>query len=78
MTPMQILDFQIDHGRDFIELHQLLKLIGLCESGGAGKQLVASGAVHVDGVLELRKTAKLRAGQQVQTGGVVIRVLPAT
>jgi ribosome-associated protein len=72
---MANIDFELD--RDFIELNQLLKLAGLCESGGAGKQLVASGAVTVDGVVELRKTAKIRAGQRVQLGGDVIVVRAA-
>ena len=70
---MQQLEFTPDG--DFIELHQLLKLSGLCDSGGAGKALVASGAVNVDGRQELRKTAKIRAGQTVTLGGVRIRVL---
>lgn len=70
---MQTLDFELD--RDFVELNQLLKLVGLCDSGGAGKQLVASGAVQVDGATELRKTAKIRAGQQVRVDDVVIRVV---
>ncbi|WP_395769829.1 RNA-binding S4 domain-containing protein, partial [Arenimonas sp.] len=26
---------------EFIELNQLLKLVGLCDSGGIGKQIVA-------------------------------------
>ena len=69
---MPILDFELD--RDFVELNQLLKLAGLCDSGGAGKQLVASGVVRVDGEVELRKTAKIRAGQSVQAGDVTIRV----
>ncbi len=60
---------------EFIELHQLLKLTGLCDSGGAGKALVATGAVKVDGKQELRKTAKIRAGQRVTLGDVRIRVL---
>ncbi len=60
---------------EFIELHQLLKVTGLCDSGGAGKALVASGGVKVDGKRELRKTAKIRAGQSVTLGDVRIRVL---
>lgn len=60
---MHTLQFPLD--REFIELHHLLKLTGLCDSGGAGKQLVASGNVQVDGKTELRKTAKIRAGQTV-------------
>lgn len=59
---------------DYVELNQLLKLVGLCGSGGIGKQIVASGEVSVDGVQELRKTAKIRAGQVVRVGDVEIRV----
>ena len=72
MSTMPTIDFTLD--RDFIELNQLLKLAGLCDSGGAGKQLVASGVVQVDGALELRKTAKIRAGQRVRVDAVEIRV----
>ena len=72
---MDSIDFELD--RDFVELNQLLKLAGLCDSGGAGKQLVASGAVSVDGVREERKTAKIRAGQRVRLDDVEIRVLAA-
>lgn len=69
---MTVLDFLLD--RDHVELNQLLKLTGLCDSGGAGKHLVASGAVRVDGEVELRKTRKIRAGQTVEVGDVRIRV----
>lgn len=59
---------------DYIELNQLLKLTGLCDSGGAGKMLVASGTVMVDGQPEMRKTCKIRSGQVVQLGDVRIQV----
>ncbi|MGQ4583010.1 RNA-binding S4 domain-containing protein [Lysobacter sp. F60174L2] len=74
---MHAIDFELD--RDHVELNQLLKLAGLCDSGGAGKALVASGAVRVDGVTELRKTCKIRLGQVVSIDGVedVIRVVAA-
>jgi ribosome-associated protein len=62
---------------EYIELNQLLKLVGVCDSGGAGKALVASGAVSVDGNVELRKTCKVRAGQVVTVGETSITVLPA-
>jgi ribosome-associated protein len=70
---MQHVTFELD--RDFVELNQLLKLTGLCDSGGSGKQLVASGAVRVDGAVELRKTCKIHAGQQVVIGDVAIDVV---
>ena len=63
-----------DLAGEFVELNQLLKLAGLCDSGGAGKIMVASGVVTVDGKKELRKTAKIRAGQTVSVGDVRITV----
>lgn len=59
---------------EFVELNQLLKLVGLCDSGGIGKQIVASGAVAVDGLQELRKTAKIRSGQIVTVEDIRITV----
>lgn len=59
---------------DYVELNQLLKLAGVCASGGAGKLLVASGEVSVDGQVELRKTCKIRAGQVVCVDDVRVRV----
>ena len=70
---MQRIEFPLD-GHPFVELHQLLKLAGIVDSGGAGKHLVASGAVEVDGAVELRKTCKLRAGQLVTLEGIEILV----
>ncbi|WP_132999264.1 RNA-binding S4 domain-containing protein [Luteimonas arsenica] len=69
---MHAIDFELEG--DYVELNQLLKLAGLCDSGGAGKALVASGAVRVDGVVESRKTAKIRAGQVVVLGDAEVRV----
>jgi ribosome-associated protein len=69
---MQTLRFEL-HG-EYVELNQLLKLTGLCDSGGAGKAIVAAGEVSVDGRQELRKTAKIRAGQVVTLGDVRIEV----
>jgi ribosome-associated protein len=69
----QHIDFELKG--EWVELNQLLKLAGVCDSGGAGKHLVASGVVSVDGQQELRKTAKIRAGQVVVLGDdVEIRV----
>lgn len=71
---MSRFDFQLD--RSHVELNQLLKLSGLCDSGGAGKALVAAGEVRVDGVVETRKTCKICAGQVVAVGDAEIHVLP--
>jgi ribosome-associated protein len=63
---------------EYVEVNQLLKLVGLCDSGGAGKVLVADGLVKVDRKLETRKTAKIRAGQVVMCGDVRIEVKEGT
>ena len=68
----QQIEFQLRG--EYIALNDLLKLAGVCDSGGAGKALVAEGEVSVDGAVELRKTAKIRAGQVVAIGDVQIRV----
>jgi len=61
-------------GRDFIELNNLLKVTGLCDSGGVAKMLIADGLVKVDGVVETRKRCKIRTGQIVEFQGETIEV----
>lgn len=70
---MQHLEFELQG--PYVELNQLLKLVGLCDSGGAGKMIVAEGQVKVNGKTELRKTCKITAGQIVTLGDVRIKVL---
>lgn len=60
---------------DYIELDKLLKALGLVESGGRARVLIAAGEVKVDGQVELRKTAKIRAGQTVTFGTETVRVI---
>ncbi len=62
-----MLEFELA-GHDYIELHSLLKVTGLCESGGVAKLLIADGLVQVDGAVETRKRCKIRAGQIVDFG----------
>ena len=57
---------------DYIQLDQLLKTTGLCHSGGFAHAEIEAGKVTVDGVVETRKRAKLRPGQQVVYGGEVV------
>ncbi|OZI67403.1 RNA-binding S4 domain-containing protein [Bordetella genomosp. 11] len=74
---MQTIQFDLAAGARYIEVNQLLKVAGVCDSGGAGKAMVADGMVSVDGVLETRKTAKIRAGQTVTCADVRIVVREA-
>jgi ribosome-associated protein len=69
---MPNLDFTLTG--DYVELHNLLKITGLAESGGQAKMMVGDGAVTVDGRVETRKTCKIRAGQVVLFGDTRIAV----
>jgi ribosome-associated protein len=75
-TVMPNLDFNLTG--DYVELHNLLKITGLADSGGSAKVIVASGAVTVDGQVETRKTCKIRAGQVVLLGDTRIAVHEAS
>jgi ribosome-associated protein len=69
----KLLDFQL-HGDSFVELDALLKLTGLCDTGGRAKLSIADGRVKIDGVVELRRRCKVRAGQTVVFEGRTIAV----
>lgn len=60
---------------DHVALCDLLKLTGLAHSGGRAKALIAAGEVRVDGRVDTRKTAKIRAGQRVEFRDGRIEVL---
>jgi ribosome-associated protein len=62
-------------GREYVELKNLLKLMGLFESGGEAMAAVAAGKVTVDGEVELRKRCKIRTGQVIECLGQKIEVV---
>lgn len=76
MASLQQITFELRG--EFITLDKLLKASGLAHSGGGAKTMVTDGRVKVDGQEELRKTAKIRAGQVVSLPGARIRVVPET
>ncbi|MBL1260323.1 MAG: RNA-binding S4 domain-containing protein [Thiotrichaceae bacterium] len=65
--------FDLD-GREYVALCDLMKLAGMCHSGGMAKTVIADGNVTVDGELELRKRCKIRRGQIVEFDGQKIVV----
>lgn len=60
---------------DHITLDALLKATGLVASGGGAKQLIADGAVQVNGAVETRRGRKLRVGDVVTLGDAQVRVV---
>ena len=55
-------------GTEYIELIRLLKYVGIAKNGGHAQELVVQGAVLRNGMPELRKRAKLRAGDLIRVG----------
>ncbi|AGO53995.1 ribosome-associated protein YbcJ [Serratia plymuthica] len=59
-----------------VELCDLLKFQGWCESGGAAKEVIAEGLVKVNGKVETRKRCKIVADQVVEFNGGQVVVKP--
>jgi ribosome-associated protein len=58
-----------------IRLGQLLKLADVADSGGEAKDLLADGAVRVNGEVEGRRGRQLVVGDVVEAGGDALRVI---
>lgn len=67
---MKTIRFKIDG--EYIELIQLLKAIGIAQTGGHAKMMVDDGMVKRNGENELRKRAKLIAGDKIEVEGIAI------
>lgn len=53
---------------DYIKLDQLLKWIGVADTGTAAKEMIAEGEIKVNGEVELRRGKKLRSGDRIDIG----------
>ena len=60
---------------EYIELNKLLKITGLCATGGMAKIAIDEGYVKVDGETEFRKRCKMKVGQMVEYGGNTIEIV---
>lgn len=61
-------------GHEFIQLNQLLKLLGLVDTGGEANQCITGRLVMVNGAIELQKRKKLRPGDIVTFEGEKILI----
>ncbi|GAA3710806.1 ribosome-associated protein YbcJ [Oceanisphaera sediminis] len=61
-------------GQPFIPLHNLLKVLGWCDSGAVAKMVIDDGLVQVNGAIELRKRCKIVVGQTVSFNGQQVAV----
>ncbi len=66
-------DFKIEG--EYIELIQLLKATGIASTGGHAKFIVSDGEVIRNGEVEMRKRAKLIAGDLIEIGDQKIQLI---
>jgi ribosome-associated protein len=66
---------QISIHTEYIELFALLKLAGLAETGGQGKEMIRAGIVSLDGATATELRKKVRPGSTVQVEGQTIEVV---
>jgi ribosome-associated protein len=64
----------VEVGADGIRLGQLLKLVGVVDTGGAARELLEGGDVRVNGEAESRRGRQLRPGDVVTAGGRELRL----
>lgn len=60
--------------QDYITLQQLLKLMDVVGTGGQAKQLIQSGEVKVNSIVETRRRKKLYPGDSVEVYGEVYEI----
>ncbi len=67
---MKEIEFKVEG--EYIELIQLLKAIGIAQTGGHAKMIVDEELVMRNGVLETRKRAKLVPNDVIEVEGHLI------
>lgn len=71
--PGRSIEFALE-GHEYIQLNQLLKVLGFVDSGGEANQRISDGEVRVNNVAEQRKRKKLRSGDVVEFGSERITI----
>lgn len=71
---MEIINFSLFEGESYIPLIALLKATNVAFSGSEAQDMVSSGMVLRNGVKELRKRAKIVAGEEIVIDNICIRV----
>ena len=71
---MQEIIFELREGDEFIPLIALLKATGLVDSGSMAQEVVTAGLVKRNGEIELRKRAKIVAGDEIEFEGCLVKI----
>lgn len=66
---------KLREGEEYITLGQLLKAVGLVDSGVEAKEVVREGLARVNGEVDTRRGRKLYDGDIAEFDGMEIRVV---
>lgn len=58
-----------------VELYKILKFENMVMSGGEAKHVIVEGMVTLNGEIETRKRKKIFAGDTIEFGGQVLRIV---
>lgn len=60
---------------EFIKLDQLLKFVGIAESGGHAKEIIAEGVVYVNGYVCTMRGKKIIKGDKIELDEYVFTIV---
>ena len=66
--------FQLRAGEDFIRLGQVLKAVGMVDTGAEAKEVIQEGLVSVNGEKETRRGKNLHSGDIVSYNGKELQI----
>jgi ribosome-associated protein len=66
--------FKIKESEDYIELNNLIKMLGWVATGGEAKTRIDQQEVRVNGEIETRRRRKIRTGDQVVFGDQKVQI----
>ncbi len=67
-------NFKLKEGEEFIELKNLIKLLGWVDTGGEAKALIDNQDIKVNGEIETQRRKKVRRGDVVLYGNNQVQV----
>ncbi|MCC5015105.1 MULTISPECIES: RNA-binding S4 domain-containing protein [unclassified Legionella] len=60
--------------KEYVELFKILKFEGIASSGAEAKDMIASGTVLVNGIIEKQKRKKMVTGDTIEMKGEIFRL----
>ena len=69
------MNFELKEDQEFIQLNNLLQVVGLAQTGGHAKILIKNEEVILNGIIELQIRKKIRKGDLIKIGGQEINIL---